>query len=119
MLRPDAGLVHLLAALEEYAASFTLESAPVQHSEFNGQKYQPLLQQVAQLQQGLESQLIKFTAAMDEQIQLVRAIFIALIFVVVMGAAVGIYFIYKSIVFPWCICKMLCSALTRVILRRA
>lgn len=100
VLRPDAGLVQLLAALEDYAASFTLEAVPTQQAGFDGQKYKPVLQQVAQLQQGLESQLIKFTAAMDEQIQLVRAIFIALIFVVVMGAAVGIYFIYKSIVFP-------------------
>ena len=100
VLRPDAGLIQLMAALEDYAASFAQEIVPVRAAGFDGQKYQPVLQHIIQLQQGLESQLIKFTAAMDEQIQLVRAVFIALIFVVVMGAAVGIYFIYKSIVFP-------------------
>ncbi|HEY6529400.1 MAG TPA: methyl-accepting chemotaxis protein [Cellvibrionaceae bacterium] len=100
VLRPDAGLTQLITALDDYLASFTLEAPPQRPVVFDGQKYLPVLQQLNELQQGLESQLIKFTGAMDEQIQLVRAIFIALIFVVVMGAAVGIYFIYKSIVFP-------------------
>ncbi|MEY4589967.1 MAG: hypothetical protein RL497_2043 [Pseudomonadota bacterium] len=101
VLRPDAGLTQLITALDEYLASF----APIAETKtpqiiFDGQQYQPVLQQITDMQQGLESLLIKHTGLMDEQIQLVRAIFIAMIFMVVMGAAVGIYFIYKSIVFP-------------------
>lgn len=100
VLRPDAGLTQLISGLEEYQASLTPVAPQEQVAIFDPQAYQPVLQQLTEVQQRLEGQLIKLTGVMDEQIQLVRAVFIALIFVVVMGAAIGIYFIYKSIVFP-------------------
>lgn len=101
VVRPDAGSQHLITGLDDYVASLTPVATPVEKKAgFDAQAYQPLLAQMGQLQQQIESQLIKMTGVMDEQIQLVRAVFIALIFVVVMGCAVGIYFIYKSIVYP-------------------
>lgn len=92
------------AALTSYQTSFESYAYALQNHELllerKGQAEASLTAAFSQLASSINAQALNAQAQANQQTQMIVAVFIVMVSVIVSATAIGVYFLYKSIVFP-------------------